>query len=88
MARPVLPWRSPMEYLPQSGAYLWIRRLPWYDRPVVGMLKDDAAVYYTTNWNAGYPEPLLQEIPWTAIHSWKFKFQADETSFRAVFPDS
>jgi hypothetical protein len=83
MSRPVLPWRSPLEYLPADSALVWIRRLPWYDRPVKAIFITPDAFDYTTTGPNGQTLYTESAIPVAAIHSWKFQFKADEQAFTA-----
>lgn len=83
MARPVLPWRSPLIALPLDGKDVYIRRLPWYDQPTLchfwrpGTFSVLVPVYPPTE------DPLQIDVPASEVHSWKFRYLADE---QAAFP--
>jgi hypothetical protein len=83
MARPVLPWRSPLFYLPGFDKEVWIRRLPWYDKPQSGYTQGVDGVNIDTTYLQDPPETQTLTIPWTTIHTWKFRYLADE---QAAFP--
>lgn len=86
MARPILPWRSPLVVIPDDGADVWIRRLPFYDRPVRGRTDGWAGVVVETTWQNHPDEPFNQPVSFTEIHTWKFQFKDAEDSFRATYP--
>lgn len=78
MSRPVLPWRSPLVALPAPGKDVWIRRLPWYDKPVLAVANATPAFELSVPIHTDpltYWEPAL---PPEIIHSWKFRYLADE----------
>jgi hypothetical protein len=82
MARPILPWRSPLVLQPADGDTVWIRRLPWYDAPVRAAWNVDegATVNITVATNPTTIDPVV--IPLAAIHSWKFQFLHNETAYQ------
>jgi hypothetical protein len=78
MSRPILPWRSPLEFLPLTGKEVWIRRLPWYDRPILARGDGDSFTFT-------FPVQLVPEggnydrqIAFTEVHTWKYRYLADE----------
>jgi len=83
MARPKLPWRSPLLFYPSIGPDVWVRRTPWYDTPILTGWDGDnfyiiPAAPPTTP--TQYPEVYLSP---TLVHSWKYRYLADE---QAAFP--
>lgn len=85
MARPALPWRSPLVFLPPEGALIWVRRLPWYDKPQRGTASTWGNGVLLTVPVAGTTETSAVSIPWFIVHTWRYQFQADED---AAFPPS
>jgi hypothetical protein len=82
MSRPILPWRSPLVLAPADGALIWIRRLPWYDRPVRAQSVDaDAAQLEVSTSNLGGETHIFQ-LPFATVHSWKFQYLEDETCYQ------
>ena len=83
MARPILPWRSPLHFLPPPGVSIWIRRLPWYDRPVLATAMPPDSVTVTPPNPSPPPDTIDLSVPMWMVHSWKFQLLADEL---AAFP--
>jgi hypothetical protein len=85
MSRPILPWRSPLEFLPSLKTDVWIRRLPWYDKPLLAQYAPDG--FFEINSSQGAPPSSLTliGIPQYLVHTWKYRFLADE---HAQFPPS
>jgi hypothetical protein len=83
MSRPVLPWRSPLCFVPPLNKLVWVRRLPWYDRPVRAASNGYAGAIVEVP--LAQPDPYSEtlELIWSDIHTWKFQFLADEL---AAFP--
>ena len=84
MARPALPYRSPLLLIPATSKLVWIRRLPWYDRPMQGEVTGPDGVLITAR-VAETPDAWIAiQVPWQRIHSWKFQFLSDEAAYRAM----
>jgi len=79
----MLPWRSPLVQLPQPGTQVWIRRLPWYDRPVKAMWNNDYNTFDIETLMGNTQAPVPRSLDWPTIHTWKYQFLADE---QAQFP--
>lgn len=89
MSRPVLPWHSPLTRLPPFGTIVWVRRLPWYDVPILCQWRDDSQFYpgsldSTGTWLEGVPLDGAPGGPLYGIlltpnqvHSWKYRYLAD-----------
>lgn len=86
MARPILPWRSPLEWFPDDGQLVWVRRLPWYDRPVRATFISPDAFEVQVTYNLPTADPYVGEIPWYHVHSWKYQQKSDEDTFRGYHP--
>lgn len=83
MARPKLPWRSPLVAIPDEGQEVWVRRLPWYDTPVLSLFDPNNQVFRVEVTSGTVQSDIFVDIPLTHIHTWKFRFLADE---QAAFP--
>lgn len=83
MSRPTLPWRSPLVYLPNTASEVWIRRLPWYDSPVLAHLSDETAFTLTVPTADPENPEFSVSVPLALVHTWKFRYLADE---QAAFP--
>lgn len=83
MARPILPWRFPSEHWPGAGKQVWIRRLPWYDKPVLAFFNGEGLFFPTVTIHSDPPSTFDPEITWQDVHTWKFRYLADE---QAAFP--
>jgi hypothetical protein len=78
MSRPILPWRSPLEFLPLAGKEVWIRRLPWYDRPILANAQTpDGVMVYPSVVPDGTTQ-LEMQLSWDHVHTWKYRYLADE----------
>lgn len=77
MSRPILPWHSSLERVPQDGQTVWIRRLPWYDKPV------KAVFWIPHTWEVqnvspdGQEDPMSLPVPGYMVHSWKYILLSD-----------
>jgi hypothetical protein len=85
MARPILPWRSPLAVWPPDGSEVWIRRLPWYDQPVRASFRFDDRNFTVSVPLAGTQDSYDYAVTIERVHTWKFQFLADE---QAAFPPS
>jgi hypothetical protein len=83
MSRPILPWRSPLVALPPIGSAVWIRRLPFYDKPVRSTWSDTYAFNVVVPLQSDPPENTSWDIIPAQVHTWRFQFLADEL---AAFP--
>jgi len=85
MSRPILPWRSPLVIMPPPGSTVWIRRLPWYDVPVLAtsMTPDAGFTLHIPTAPSGDLTTIV--LPAAAVHTWKFRYLEDEQS---AFPPS
>lgn len=88
MARPKLPWRYPTEYCPPEGVDIYIRRLPFYDKPTLSeFIFPDS--FYLKFWEPlSLPNQCWIPVGIWEIHSWKFRYQEDEDDYKALFPGS
>ena len=78
MSRPILPWRTPMEFNPWSDTPVWIRRLPFYDKPIRALWDSSyIGATVTANPESIHPGPQIG-VPAVNIHSWKFQFKSDQ----------
>lgn len=80
MARPTLPWRSPLYYVPDAGVDIWIRRLPWYDKPVLAQFYMEDYAFHVVVTNPPQPDELNLPVPFYQVHTWKFRYLADEVT--------
>lgn len=83
MSRPILPWHSPQEVLPVAEVEVWVRRLPWYDKPVLAESLGSTGVQITGGYGSTSPDTWQRTQSWDLIHSWKFRLLADE---QTAFP--
>ena len=86
MARPILPWRSPLEGLPDDNQLVWVRRLPWYDKPVRSSFHAPDVFQVEPRYADPNADPYSGSLAWYAVHSWKYQYKADEDVFRANHP--
>jgi len=85
MARPVLPWRSPLIVLPMDEVEVWIRRLPFYDVPAKATWAR-TGLTFTVRVPTGDTGPdQVVEVPLCQVHTWKHQLKLDE---EAQFPRS
>ena len=78
MSRPILPWRTPMEFNPWDSTPVWIRRLPFYDKPIRALWNGgDIGATVTANPAAPHYDAQIF-VPAVNIHSWKFQFKSDQ----------
>jgi hypothetical protein len=84
MARPILPWRSPLVLAPTDGDAVWIRRFPWFDTPVRATYNVAGTAWLDVRATVGPDLPLHVEVPWHTLHSWKFQFKAQEDAWQAA----
>jgi hypothetical protein len=83
MSRPILPWRSPLFYIPAPDMEVWVRRTPWYDRPARAITNGIGGVGVTVVLLTSPPDEETITLDWSQIHTWKFQYLADEL---AAFP--
>lgn len=82
MSRPVLPWHSPLVLRPLEGKVVWIRRLPWYDTPILATAGPNTGevlegVIIDVRVDGGPLIPSVWTIPWVLIHSWKYQLKEE-----------
>lgn len=78
MSRPKLPWRSPLFFLPNDGTQVWIRRLPWFDRPQLATFDMTSDLFTVTTLQLPARGSFDRTVPRHLVHSWKFRYLADE----------
>ena len=78
MSRPILPWHYPTETLPADGKDVWLRRLPFYDKPVLGQWSVGDLCWFITTWEADGTTSERMQVAYEAIHTWKYRYLADE----------
>lgn len=78
MSRPVLPWRSALDILPPPNGLVWIRRLPWYDKPVRAQFLAGGSFHLDTPLSTQPRSYLSHSIALVEVHTWKFQFLDDE----------
>lgn len=83
MARPLLPWRSPLYDLPAADVPVWVRRLPWYDKPQLAVFDGYDTFIVEPTLHSDPPDTLSLSLNFSIVHSWKFRYLADE---QAAFP--
>lgn len=83
MSRPILPWRSPLVSLPTDNKEVWIRRLPFYDKPVLALYVYDGTFHVTVPTTDPANPTFDAFVPYYTLHSWKHRYLADE---QAAFP--
>ena len=84
MSRPILPWRSPLVLLPQSGDPIWLRRLPWFDTPVRATFEAPDIFTVSVAVSSGIDDPSPIVVPLCYVHSWKWQFLDYERNYQAA----
>lgn len=83
MARPLLPWRSPLAVLPVDGKQVYVRRLPFYDVPTLATYSAGDVGFALQVPAGGLSESQDVLLYAVQVHTWKYRLLADE---QAQFP--
>jgi hypothetical protein len=78
MSRPILPWRSPLVVLPLGSREVWIRRIAWFDRPVIATTDTTDIFTVLAAQPEQTPPTVAITVPAIQVHTWKYRFLADE----------
>jgi hypothetical protein len=68
---PASPWKSPLQRLPLDGATVWVRRMPFYDTPVLAIFSQSAQTFTAKPLDGAGTSYVNVPVSLPDIHSWK-----------------